>query len=294
MAGKVSSHVRSNIYGLIAIFIALSGSAYAAITLEKNQVKSKHIGAGQVKNPDLADNAVTSPKVADGSLLGADFAPGQLPAGERGPVGPPGEAGADGADGADGSPDTPQQVLDKIKQVDGGGSGLVSDLLDGQDSSAFLGANASAGGVLAGNYPNPSLAPADDWTEVEPVPGGFPETGQFYGTSNCGWTNHNTTDFNSAGFYRDPYGIVRLKGIVKFVNTTCAATTGNGEIIFELPLGYRPVKGEVQPAVSADAFAEIDLRQGRQVIPRSAQPTTWVSLDGISFRCAPSGSDGCP
>ena len=110
MAGKVRSHLRSNFYGLIAIFIALSGSAYAAVALEKNQVKSKHIGAGQVKNADLAANSVTSPKVADGSLLDDDFAPGQLPAGapgERGPEGPRGPQGETGLQGEQGLPGEP-------------------------------------------------------------------------------------------------------------------------------------------------------------------------------------------
>ena len=52
----------------------------------------------------------------DGSLLGADFAAGQLPQGAQGPAG---------------SPDTPQQVLDKLKQVDGSGSGLEADSIAG-------------------------------------------------------------------------------------------------------------------------------------------------------------------
>jgi hypothetical protein len=137
MAGKYRERLTfSNVVSVISLLFALGlGSAWAATELEKNEVKSKHIGKGQVKNPDLADNAVTSPKVADGSLLGADFAPDQLPAGERGPVGPPGQPGADGADGADGSPDTPQQVLDKIKQVDGSGSGLDAATVGGIPTS---------------------------------------------------------------------------------------------------------------------------------------------------------------
>ena len=91
MAGKFSNHVRDNVIGYLALFVALSGTAWAATELEKNEVKSKHIGKGQVKSADLGKNSVTSPKVADGSLLGADFAPGQLPAGEPGDTGPPGQ-----------------------------------------------------------------------------------------------------------------------------------------------------------------------------------------------------------
>ena len=50
------------------------------------------------------------------------------PQGIQGPIGPP---------GADGSPDTPAQVLAKISQVDGTGSGLDADTLDGADSESF-------------------------------------------------------------------------------------------------------------------------------------------------------------
>jgi hypothetical protein len=108
----------ANVTSLLALFVALAAGAYAA-GLPKNSVKSKQIKAGAVKADELADEAVTSPKVADGSLLGKDFAPGQLPAGATGPQGPAG------------SPDTPQQVLDKLKQVDGSASGLDAALTGG-------------------------------------------------------------------------------------------------------------------------------------------------------------------
>ena len=102
MPGKVSEHLRRNVVGYVAVFLALGlGSAWAATELEKNEVKSKHIGKGQVKNSDLANDAVNSQKVANASLLGDDFAPGQLPAGpqgERGPQGPQGEQGTPGED----------------------------------------------------------------------------------------------------------------------------------------------------------------------------------------------------
>ena len=128
MAGRVGRFVRNNVVGLVALFIALGAGAYAA-GLPKNSVKAKQIKAGAVKTAELADNAVTSPKVANGSLLGEDFAAGQLPQGPQGPV------GADGPQGPAGSPDTPAQVLDKIKQVDGAGSGLDADTVAGIGAS---------------------------------------------------------------------------------------------------------------------------------------------------------------
>jgi hypothetical protein len=73
----------------VALFVALSGGAYAA---------SQLVGTKQLKN-----GAVTSAKVRDGSLLAKDFKAGQLrrgkrgargPKGDPGPVGPTGPAGA--------------------------------------------------------------------------------------------------------------------------------------------------------------------------------------------------------
>lgn len=81
-----------NVMATIALFIALGGSSYAAVTLERNAVKSRNI----------APNAVTSPKVKDGALLRKDFKAGELPAGQRGDIGPQGVKGDPGAQGPQG------------------------------------------------------------------------------------------------------------------------------------------------------------------------------------------------
>ena len=73
----------ANVMATIAVFVALGGSSYAAVTLKKNSVKSRNI----------AKNAVTSPKVKNGSLLSRDFKTGQLPAGPQGPKGDKGDQG---------------------------------------------------------------------------------------------------------------------------------------------------------------------------------------------------------
>jgi len=108
----VISHLRSNAVGYLALFVALSGSSYAAVALPRNSV-----GPVQLKS-----NAVTSAKVKDRSLLSKDFKAGQLPAGPKGDsgatgstgamgaagtAGPAGSNGAPGADGATGSQGPP-------------------------------------------------------------------------------------------------------------------------------------------------------------------------------------------
>ncbi|MEE2756575.1 MAG: fibrinogen-like YCDxxxxGGGW domain-containing protein [Myxococcota bacterium] len=60
------------------------------------------------------------------------------PPGPQGPQGPQGPAGQVGAEGQQGSPDTPEQVRAKLRQVDGTGSEIDADLLDGIDSSEFV------------------------------------------------------------------------------------------------------------------------------------------------------------
>jgi hypothetical protein len=59
MASKLGKYVRRNHLGLVAIFIALGGTAWAAATvgpgdIEKNAVRSKHIKAKQVKPGDVS------------------------------------------------------------------------------------------------------------------------------------------------------------------------------------------------------------------------------------------------
>jgi len=88
----------SMLVALIALFVAVSGGAYAASTLPANSVGTK-----QLKN-----GAVTAQKVKPGSLLANDFKLGQLPKGEKGDTGsagaqgPKGDTGSAGAQGPKG------------------------------------------------------------------------------------------------------------------------------------------------------------------------------------------------
>jgi hypothetical protein len=81
------------VVAMVALFVALSGGAYAAIKLPKASVGAR----------ELRDNSVTSVKVKDHSLLVRDFKAGQLPAGAQGPGGQPGPNGAQGPKGATGA-----------------------------------------------------------------------------------------------------------------------------------------------------------------------------------------------
>ena len=92
----------ANVMSVMAVFIALGGTSYAAVKLKANSVGSRQIKNGQVKRQDLAANSVDSSKVPDGSLGLRDFAAGQLPGGapgQQGERGPQGEQGAQGLQG---------------------------------------------------------------------------------------------------------------------------------------------------------------------------------------------------
>jgi hypothetical protein len=60
------------VLALIALVVAMSGTAVAVTAIAPNSVKSKHIANGHVKVKDLAANAVRGEKVLDDSLTGAD------------------------------------------------------------------------------------------------------------------------------------------------------------------------------------------------------------------------------
>jgi hypothetical protein len=98
MRGKLQSSLTyANVMATIAVFLAVSGGAYAAITIPRNSV-----GSGQLER-----NAVSSSKVRDGSLQLKDFKSGQLPSGARGPRGATGPQGLKGDPGQPGLPGTP-------------------------------------------------------------------------------------------------------------------------------------------------------------------------------------------
>lgn len=82
---RFSDHVRGNAVAYVALFFALTGSAYALSKGEvkskhiaKSAVKSKHVAKKAVKAKQLAPASVRSPSLADGSITGPKIAPGAV------------------------------------------------------------------------------------------------------------------------------------------------------------------------------------------------------------------------
>jgi hypothetical protein len=66
------------VIALVALFVALGGTGYAALKLPKNSVGTKQLKKNAVTGSKIKANAVTSSKVKNGSLTGADINLGAL------------------------------------------------------------------------------------------------------------------------------------------------------------------------------------------------------------------------
>jgi len=70
MPDRLLHHIRSNIVGYIALFIALGGTSYAAISIPAGSVGSKQLRNGAVTSSKLAKHAVTAASLDPKSIAG--------------------------------------------------------------------------------------------------------------------------------------------------------------------------------------------------------------------------------
>jgi hypothetical protein len=142
-----------------------------------------------------------------------------------------------------------------------------------------------AGGDLAGSFPNPRLNRPEEWHEVST-----------FGTCSI---SPATVPWEPAGgelpspaYYRDPFGVVHLRGSVK-----CPATTAYDYPLFFLPPGFRPEGFAYFPAIASyNQHGAVGVSKSGEVrnLLGSSAAASHLSLDSVSFRCGPSGQNGCP
>lgn len=95
------------------------------------------------------------------------------------------------------------------------------------------------------------------------------------------WTDFNTATHTPAGFMKDPFGFVRLRGLVKRLVSGYALIP-----IFILPEGYRPTFSTNFAVVGNNNFARLEIATSGAVMVTaavSATPENFVSLDGVTF-----------
>jgi hypothetical protein len=82
----------ANVVASIALFVAVGGTGYAAITLPRDSVGSEQIRARAVGAPELRSRAVNSRVIRNRSIRLVDVAVGTRESlrGQQGPAGPPG------------------------------------------------------------------------------------------------------------------------------------------------------------------------------------------------------------
>jgi|GEM_PF-1006510 hypothetical protein len=111
-----------------------------------------------------------------------------------------------------------------------------------------------------------------------------------------GWSNYGGQNVSTAAFYKDPWGVVHLKGVVSGGTVADSPVVASGTI-FWLPCGYAPDEAEIHAVLSNNQTGRVSVKwmttigcsNGQKRGMVTADPPSnnaWVSLDGITFRAA--------
>ena len=274
---RIRDHLTyANVMATIAVFLVLSGGTAVALsgsnTVFTDDIVNDDVYSADVRNDSLSGGGLTAADLRPSSVGTSEVADNALGAGD---LAPSSVGSSEVASDSLGGGDINESLLGIVPNA---------DQLDGQDSSAF---------AQDGSEP---------WHEV-----GADGEPFFNFPHSCYWDNFDI-DHNTAAFLRDSFGFVHLKGLVDANDDEGGCDFGFAShlLIFNLPAGYRPARQEVFATITNGelgqvnvAGPELNVSQGAGAVSVDL-PTTeanakeWISLDGISFRCAPSGSDGCP
>ena len=168
----------ANVTASLALFIALGGTSYAAITLPRNSVGANQLRTGSVRSAEVRDRSIGARELTLGARRFLKAQEGAQ--GPRGPEGPQGDRGPQGVPGPPGGGGPGGGVTLTVRQATG-------DVLGNEDTDSAVapcdpGQRVTGGGVRIDSGAGASMS--------ESYPSG----------NNTSWTGVVSKDINNATF----------------------------------------------------------------------------------------------
>src|SRR4051794_351423 len=239
-----------DVIALLALFVAVgTGGAYAANTIGSADVIDESLLSQDIKNGEVQNPDLGTNSVTSSRILSGNVFNSDL------------------------APDSVN------------GSKVIANSLTSGDLAPN---SVSTSELTDGSVTTAKLAPQDPFNEVGDADG----PGWAHYTSGPGDPGHDAAqNFDSSGhstgaFYRDSFGVVHLKGVLKPGFDTC----GGLLYVFTLPAGYRPSRRTVFATMQTnDQATRINVDSDGFVSWEHPYRCTtvagdWFTLDGITFR----------
>lgn len=100
------------------------------------------------------------------------------------------------------------------------------------------------------------------------------------------WVNEATAGDNVAGYWKDPFGVVHLRGVIAGGAIAFPSTA------FTLAKGYRPAAvetfGVLRSGILLSRVHVLTTGEVQEIAGRTAT-AHFLTLDGLTFRAAPAG-----
>ena len=135
----------------------------------------------------------------------------------------------------------------------------------------------------------------EDWVAVDPATEGLDrcvaESGVFC-TPGAVWRNYGS-GLATAAFYKDPFGVVHLKGVVQLSNLSGVYNEDlHQSTILRLPAGYRPETRRIFPTVGeGHGTPNVQVAPGRVDVAPDGSVVLIRDCEGAHTRCSATGED---